>query len=63
MAAIDRNDSYHQDYKIIIQKVRIFQAKDVCRCCNIVTVAKGNPLPIRKGKDLYAEIFNINNFR
>lgn len=49
MAKMGSNDSYHEDYKVVIQKVKISQAKYVCRCCNIITVANGSRLPIRKG--------------
>lgn len=49
MVGMGTNDSYHEDYKVVIQKVKISQAKYVCRCCNIITVANGNRLPIRKG--------------
>ena len=62
MVGMGSNDSYHQDYKVIIQKVKISQAKYVCRCCNIVSVANGSRLPIRKGTP-YARIFSTNNFR
>ena len=43
------NDSYHEDYQVIVKKVKISEHKYVCRCCNNIVVAKGNRLPIRKG--------------
>jgi transposase len=49
MSSMGSNNSYHQDYKVVIQKVKVSQAKYVCRCCNIITIANGSRLPIRKG--------------
>lgn len=43
------NNSYHEDYRVIIQKVKISQAKYICRDCDVIVVANGNRLPIRKG--------------
>ena len=49
MDSMGCNNSYHEDYQVIIQKVKISQAKYVCRDCDIIVVANGNRLPIRKG--------------
>ena len=49
MANIGSNDSYHEDYKVEIKKIKISKAKYVCRDCNLIKVATGPRLPIRKG--------------
>lgn len=59
MVNIGSNDSYHEDYKIIIKKVKISQAKYVCRDCNIIKVANGSRLPIRKGTPMPAFLAQV----
>lgn len=49
MLNIGSNDSYHEDYEVIIRKVKISKAKYICRDCNIIKVATGHRLAIRKG--------------
>lgn len=52
MEHMGSNDSYHDDYKVIVKKIKISENKYVCRCCNNIVVAKGSKLPIRKGLPL-----------
>lgn len=44
--------SHHEDYQIVVKKVRICQATYACRCCNKIIVARGSKLPIDKGLPL-----------
>lgn len=44
--------SQHEDYQIVIKKVRICQAIYACRYCNKIIVARGSKLPIDKGLPL-----------
>lgn len=48
MEKMGSNDSYHEDYKVVIKKIKICKAKYICRDCDIITVANGRILPIRK---------------
>jgi transposase len=49
MEKMGSNDSYHEDYKVVIKKIKICKAKYICRDCDVITVANGCILPIRKG--------------
>lgn len=49
MEHMGSNDSYHEDYEVVIKKVKISKAKYICRKCKLIKVATGHRLPIRKG--------------
>jgi transposase len=59
MEHMGSNDSYHEDYQVVIKKVKISKAKYICRTCKLIKVATGHRLPIRKGLPMPAFLAQI----